>query len=499
MSRAVSLSSHDLAPFFGPSYDTLAERLTAEALAPLSMGAAPPNPRSGLLTSDHDAAWTARAMGSLGLYAYLVPEAHGGAAIDGRRRDRVDVRSLVLVREALGQVSPLADAIFAVQGLGSYPLVLAGSDAQRRRVLPDVIRGERIGAFALTEPEAGSDVAAIRTTARRDGDGWVLDGEKTLISNVPIAHHHVVFANADPARGRKGITAFLVERDAPGLSLSEIPMSIPHPIGRLRLEGCRVPGDALVGEAGAGFKLAMETLDAFRISVGAAANGMARSALAASIEHVTRRQFGAPLADQQMVRAAIADMATELDAARLLVARAAHLRDTRGPARASPPRRRWRRCTPPRRRSASSTAPCSSTAAPASASGPRSSGSTARSGRSGSTRGRRRSRSSSSRRGCSIPRRRRGGAHLERAGSSRASARAASSVGRRRRECYARPMRSTASKQRILDALNTLPEDASIEDAIERLYFLAKTEKGLAQLDAGQSLDHEEVKRRVGL
>jgi acyl-CoA dehydrogenase len=156
----------------------------------------------------------------------------------------------------------------------------------------------------------------------------VLDGDKTLISNVGIAHHYVVFANADPAKGRKGITAFLVERDAPGLALEPIAMSIAHPIGRLRLVGCRVPDDARLGEVGAGFKLAMETLDAFRISVGAAANGMAWAALFASIEHVKRRrQFGAPLADQQMVKAALAEMATELDAARLLVARAAHLRD----------------------------------------------------------------------------------------------------------------------------------------------------------------------------
>ena len=316
MTRAGSLSSHDLAPFFGPTYSALAARLTSEALAPLA--------------GDHDAARVARAMGALGLYTYLVPEAHGGAS-NGKPDlgTYVDVRSLVLVREALGQVSPLADAIFAVQGLGSYPIVLAGSEAQRRRCLPGVISGERIGAFALTEPEAGSDVASLRTTARREGDAWILDGEKTLISNVPIAHHYVVFANADPARGRKGITAFLVEQGAPGLALAEIPMSIPHPIGRLTLSGCRVPADALIGEVGAGFKLAMETLDAFRISVGAAACGMAWSALAASIEHVTRRrQFGAPLADQQMVKAALADMATELDAARLLVARAAHLRDT---------------------------------------------------------------------------------------------------------------------------------------------------------------------------
>ena len=313
--RTVALSSRDLAVFFGPAYAALEARLTAEALAPLA--------------AEHDAAKSAGALGALGLYAYLVPEAHGGAPTG--RATHVDVRSLVLVREALGQVSPLADAIFAVQGLGAYPIVLAGTEAQRRRYLPGVISGERIGAFALTEPEAGSDVASLRTTARREGDGWVLDGDKTLISNVPIAHHHVVFANADPAKGRKGITAFVVERDAPGLALAEIPMSIPHPVGRLTLTGCRVPGDALLGEVGAGFRLAMETLDAFRISVGAAANGMATSALAASVEHVgRRRQFGAPLAEQQMVRGYLADMATELDAARLLVARAAHLRDTTG-------------------------------------------------------------------------------------------------------------------------------------------------------------------------
>jgi acyl-CoA dehydrogenase len=318
VTRLVSLSCHDLTPFFGPAYAALAERLSAPALAPLA--------------DEHDAVRAARALGALGLYAYLVPEAHGGAAV-GKREDAtyVDVRSLVLVREALGQVSPLADAIFAVQGLAAYPIVLAGSDEQRRRCLPGVLSGETIGGFALTEPEAGSDVASLNATARRDGDGWVLDGDKTLISNVPIAQHYVVFANADPARGRKGITAFFVEHDAPGLTLSEIPMSIPHPIGRLSLSGCRLPGDALVGAVGAGFKLAMETLDAFRISVGAAANGMARAALAASLEHVARRrQFGAPLAEQQMVRAALADMATELDAARLLVARAAHLRDEGG-------------------------------------------------------------------------------------------------------------------------------------------------------------------------
>ncbi|WP_437592167.1 acyl-CoA dehydrogenase family protein [Sorangium sp. So ce1000] len=337
MSR-LALSSADLPLFFEERHAALAALLTPEALAPLAR-----------LAAAHDAAAVARSMGEpLGLYAHLVPEALGGAP-RGLPEDAtaIDVRSLVLIREALGQVAPLADAIFAVQGLGSYPIVLAGSDAQRRAILPDVLSGRRIGAFALTEPEAGSDVASLRTEARRDGDGWVLDGEKVLISNVPLAHHLVVFARTGaPPRdggaagerggGRAGITAFLVDSGAPGVASEPLPMSVPHPIGRLRFEGCRVPDSARLGEVGGGFKLAMQTLDAFRISVGAAANGMAARALREAIAHVTRRrQFGAPLSDQQMVRAYLAEMATELDAARLLVARAAHKRDTGAAARVS--------------------------------------------------------------------------------------------------------------------------------------------------------------------
>lgn len=318
MSREIILSNADLGPFFDGGHALLAARLTRAALQPL--------------TGEHDAAKTARLLGELGLYAHLVPWAHGGAPVGKEHLSTyVDVRSLVLIREALGQVSPLADAIFAVQGLGSYPIVLAGTPEQREWLLPDVVSGKRITGFGLTEPEAGSDVASLRTTARLEGSEWVLDGEKTLISNVPIAHHYVVFANADPARGRKGITAFVVEHGSPGLTLAPLPMSIPHPIGTLRMKGCRVPGDMRLGDVGAGFKLAMETLDAFRISVGAAANGMATAALESALDHVTRRrQFGAPLSDQQIVKAYLADMATELDAARLLVARAAHRRDTTG-------------------------------------------------------------------------------------------------------------------------------------------------------------------------
>lgn len=314
-----ALSVPDLGPFFDERHTQLAAYLQTGHLE--------------ILKGVHDAARVAAFLGDpLDLYTYVVPEAYGGAA-SGRPQDVsfIDVRSLVLIREALGQVSPLADAIFAVQGLGAYPIVLGGSQDLIADVLPSVVRGKHVGAFALTEPEAGSDVASLQTTAKRDGDEWILDGEKTFISNVGIADHYVVFANADPSLGRKGITAFYVPKVTPGLSLEPLPMSIPHPIGRVRLSACRVPDRHMIGHVGAGFRIAMETLDAFRISVGAAANGMAAHALRATIDHVKRRrQFGASLAQQQMVQAYLAEMATELDASRLLVARAAHLRDTKG-------------------------------------------------------------------------------------------------------------------------------------------------------------------------
>jgi acyl-CoA dehydrogenase len=314
-----SLSVPDLNPFFEERHTKLAAFLQTGHLE--------------ILKGVEDSARVAALLGDpLDLYSYVVPETYGGAA-SGRPQDVsfIDVRSLVLVREALGQVSPLADAIFAVQGLGTYPIVLGGSQDLIADVLPNVVRGKHIGAFALTEPEAGSDVASLQTSAERDGDDWILNGVKTFISNVGIADHYVVFANADRALGRKGITAFYVPKDSPGLSLESLPMSIPHPIGRVILESCRVPHAFMIGHLGAGFRIAMETLDAFRISVGAAANGMAARALRETIDHVKRRrQFGAPLAQQQMVQAYLAEMATELDASRLLVARAAHLRDTSG-------------------------------------------------------------------------------------------------------------------------------------------------------------------------
>ena len=215
-----------------------------------------------------------------------------------------------------------------MQGLGSHPIILAGESERRASVLDEAVVGKRVCAFALTEPEAGSDVAAMRSTARREGDGWILDGEKVFISNVGIAHHYVVFANADPAAGKKGISAFLIEVGAEGLTTEPIAMSVPHPLGRITLRGCKVPASALIGEVGHGLRLALGTLDIFRTSVGAASVGMARRALDEAIGRVMRRvQFGKPLSEQQLTQAAIADMATELDAARLLVARAAWEKD----------------------------------------------------------------------------------------------------------------------------------------------------------------------------
>jgi acyl-CoA dehydrogenase len=234
------------------------------------------------------------------------------------------VRALCVAREVIAYASPMADSIFAVQGLASHPLALAGVDRWRARI-DDVLAGRTVGGFALTEPEAGSDVASLRSTARRDGDGWRLDGEKTFISNVGIARYFIVFANADPSLGKKGITAFLVEADARGLDLEPIATIDDHPLGRLVMRGAHAH---LVGDVGQGLRLALGTLDVFRTSVGGAAIGMAERALDETVARVKeRKQFGQRLADFQLVQAALADMKTELDASRLLVYRAAWWKD----------------------------------------------------------------------------------------------------------------------------------------------------------------------------
>jgi acyl-CoA dehydrogenase len=241
-----------------------------------------------------------------------------------------DVRALCLTREIVAAANPLADAVLALQALGGTPIAQAGTDAQRARWLDAMCSGRAMAAFAMTEPEAGSDVAAMRTSARRDGSGWVIDGDKHLISNAGIADIYVVFAVTTPGVGHRGLSAFLVPADTPGLTFGGPQvLAAPHPLGRLRFESCRVPADALLGEVDGGFKLGMMALDAIRPSVGAAACGMATKALVVTLAHATsRKQFGAPLASFQLVREKIGRLATELEASRLLVYRAAWCRDT---------------------------------------------------------------------------------------------------------------------------------------------------------------------------
>jgi alkylation response protein AidB-like acyl-CoA dehydrogenase len=258
--------------------------------------------------------------------------ANGGAA------DVLDTRMLCLARETLARHDGLADFAFAMQGLGSGAISLAGSDELRGRWLPKVARGTAIAAFALSEPEAGSDVAALQCAARLESEHAVLDGEKTWISNGGIADFYVVFArehaageppSAAGARGTRGIGAYLVEADTPGLAIAErIDVIAPHPLATLRFEGCRVPLANRIGAAGEGFKVAMRTLDVFRTSVAAAALGFARRALDEGLERATtRRMFDGHLADLQLTQAKLAQMATTIDAAALLTYRAAWRRD----------------------------------------------------------------------------------------------------------------------------------------------------------------------------
>ncbi|MBX3600329.1 MAG: acyl-CoA dehydrogenase family protein [Rubrivivax sp.] len=269
-----------------------------------------------------------RALGAAGWLRHCVPAAQGGV------HETLDSRSLVVCRETLARHDGLADFAFAMQGLGSGPLSLAGSEALKAAWLPRVARGDAIAAFALSEPGAGSDVAAITCSARADGDAWVLDGQKTWISNGGIADFYCVFARSDGsgARGTRGLSAFLVPAGTPGLSVAErLEVIAPHPLARLHFDGCRVPRDHLLGAEGEGFKLAMRTLDIFRASVAGAALGFARRALDEALAHARRREmFGQHLADFQLTQAALGDMATEIDAAALLTYRAAWRRDTTG-------------------------------------------------------------------------------------------------------------------------------------------------------------------------
>jgi len=242
---------------------------------------------------------------------------------------RFDVRSLALSRDVLARHEPLADFAFAMQGLGTGPISIAGDERQRAAYLPPVMRGERIAAFALSEPQAGSDVGAIATTAARDGTGYVLNGTKTWISNGGIADHYVVFARTGEQKGGKALSAFVVDAGTPGFTIAERIRTIaPHPLATLAFENCRVPEGALLGQPGEGFRIAMGTLDVFRTTVGAAALGLARRALDEALRRCREREvFGKQLADYQLTQARIADMAVAVDAAALLVYRAAWTRD----------------------------------------------------------------------------------------------------------------------------------------------------------------------------
>jgi acyl-CoA dehydrogenase len=236
-----------------------------------------------------------------------------------------DLRALCLLREGVAQASPLADAIVAIQALGATPITHAGSDRQRARWLRDITFGHVMTAFAMTEPEAGSDVASMRTTAVRDGRDWVLNGDKHLISNAGLADLYLVFAKTSPEKGSRGISLFLVPADTRGLDFTGAQvMAAPHPLGHLRFTDCRIPDSARLGLVDQGFKLGMATLDQIRPSVGAAACGLAARALEESVTHAKqRRQFNQRLSDMPLIREKIGRMATELDAGRLLVYRAA--------------------------------------------------------------------------------------------------------------------------------------------------------------------------------
>ena len=313
-------------PFFGAEHCTLAASVGAWASAHLA-GGAHPTDRSGV---DARCRELVTELGRAGLTRYCVRGADGGALAE------LDARAICLVRETLARFDGLADFAFAMQGLGSGPLTLGAPEALRNRYLPRVATGEAISAFALSEPEAGSDVAAMTCTARRDGTSYVLDGTKTWISNGGIADFYCVFARtaagerrADGTTAAQGISAFVVEPGDPGFLVSaRIDVIAPHPLAELRFDSCKIPATRLIGAEGDGFKLAMRTLDVFRTSVAAAALGFGQRALEEALGHAKRRaMFGKVLADFQLTQAALADMAVALDGARLLTYRAAWLRD----------------------------------------------------------------------------------------------------------------------------------------------------------------------------
>lgn len=303
-------------PFLEPRHRELAQALDTWATQHIS--------QNHEVDVDAQCRALVKALGDGGWLRHAVAgRAHGGAA------EQIDTRAICLIRETLARHSGLADFAFAMQGLGSGAISLHGTPEQRARYLTRVASGEAISAFALSEPDAGSDVAAMACAARVEGQDYVLDGEKTWISNGGIADFYVVFARTGEQPGARGITAFIVDADTPGLEIAErIDLIAPHPLARLRFNGCRIPASQRLGNPAEGFKVAMRTLDVFRTSVAAAALGFARRALDEALARATtRRMFKGVLADFQLTQAKLAQMATAIDSAALLTYRAAWKRD----------------------------------------------------------------------------------------------------------------------------------------------------------------------------
>lgn len=306
-------------PFFDDTHRTLAQSVAQWSVEHLKT------------LDESDVAQTCRELvrdlGRAGWLRYCVPSGHAGEL--GGACPELDSRSLCILRETLSRQHALADFAFAMQGLGSGAISLAGTRQQQLAYLPAVAKGEKIAAFALSEPDAGSDVAALACRAEADGEDFVINGRKTWISNGGIADFYCVFARTDEQAGARGISAFIVDASTPGLIVEEqIDVISPHPLATLRFDDCRVPASHMLGAINEGFKLAMRTLDIFRTSVAAAAIGFARRALSESVAYASQRKmFGQKLADFQLTQAAFGDMATSIDQSALLTYRAAWVRD----------------------------------------------------------------------------------------------------------------------------------------------------------------------------
>ncbi|MBU1208755.1 MAG: acyl-CoA dehydrogenase family protein [Proteobacteria bacterium] len=289
-------------------------RLTREKIAPLSNAVAEEE------ESREIALQIIRLLGDRGFCGLYVPQEFGGAGISSV--------GICIVREELSKVSHLADVLYAELGLATYGITLKGRGEQKRTYLPRVAKGDLLGSFSLTEPDAGSDVAAIQTRAKKNGDSYILNGEKTFASVAGLADLYLLFAKTDPEKGRKGISAFLVEAGTKGAEISEMGMMAGGPEYTIRLDDCHLPLNSLVGEEGDGWDIAFGTLDVFRATVGAAMLGVAQAALEEAFDYARKRvAFGRPIGSFQAIQFKLADMATEIEASRWLIYRAAHLKD----------------------------------------------------------------------------------------------------------------------------------------------------------------------------